>query len=620
MDLLSQSLRDLLCPYFLPSHILDGFVAGAPSVDLRASLVSRPALDACILSWADAAQVTFTMKELIYGFSLALKLLEPEPIASLGIFANVFVKEYPAIRTSGLAYARTAREIYSSLEAASLSRLWRLAKDISLQRNCKRRAELEARAMASLLEEGFSPRQVEEFLLDLGPGESGLDCLEENLVDPQTLAECCRAYAENASCHEESAFHAPDDRSAPLADQIPFWLCHGGCFESLTLQAAIKCTKCARTFCSKDTCMHRPVSPLQDRICHVCAHGLLPMQEPDTPHVVRATNFMLGYGTSLWPPIVARYGMEEARGLAAHMLGCSRHRLDQAIASNVLGPLLPSHRSPRKLERPPATPDSAEPPSNRSRREPGLSLSADLGADADSATDADMADQDPSIKAGAAGSEEALPLCRLNHLLQRFKTELSGPQIQHLQTAISRLEASPLAEDSFNILLVGFHPWDPDTLEDLTLESITTEAATDCFVNLALEHRRPEGFTYTWKEGLEGPGHVNAPINGAGASEVARVLDENQIDLVLLHPSLTDPDTVAEFLRNDDSGAYSGLAANDCLYGGAVIIPHLNVEYLGHLRGNFTMINREDNPVESALARCSLRIPAMLGHHNTPVP
>jgi len=58
---------------------------------------------------------------------------------------------------------------------------------------------------------------------------------------------------------------------------------------------------------------------------------------------------------------------------------------------------------------------------------------------------------------------------------------------------------------------------------------------------------------------------------------------------------------VAEFLRNDDSGAYSGLAANDCLYGGAVIIPHLNVEYLGHLRGNFTMINREDNPVESAL-------------------
>ena len=129
MDLLSQSLRDLLCPYFLPSHILDGFVAGAPSVDLRASLVSRSALDACILSWADAAQVTFTMKELIYGISLALKVLEPEPIASLGIFANVFVKEYPAIRTSGLAYARTAREIYSSLEAATLSRLWRLAKE-----------------------------------------------------------------------------------------------------------------------------------------------------------------------------------------------------------------------------------------------------------------------------------------------------------------------------------------------------------------------------------------------------------------------------------------------------------------------------------------------------------
>ena len=174
------------------------------------------------------------MKELIYGISLALKVLEPEPIAALGIFANVFVKEYPAIRTSGLAYARTAREIYSSLEAATLSRLWRLAKDISLQRNCKRRAELEARAMASLLEEGFSPRQAEEFLLDLAPGESGLDCLEENLVDPQTLAECCRAYAENASCHEESAFHAPDDRSAPLADQIPFWLCHGGFFASLT--------------------------------------------------------------------------------------------------------------------------------------------------------------------------------------------------------------------------------------------------------------------------------------------------------------------------------------------------------------------------------------------------
>jgi hypothetical protein len=98
-------------------------------VDLRASLVSRPALDACILSWADAAQVTFTMKELIYGISLALKVLEPEPIASLGIFANAFVKEYPAIRTSGLAYARTAREIYSSLEAATLSRLWRLAKE-----------------------------------------------------------------------------------------------------------------------------------------------------------------------------------------------------------------------------------------------------------------------------------------------------------------------------------------------------------------------------------------------------------------------------------------------------------------------------------------------------------